>query len=504
MPIVTISRGTFSGGRLLAEELAKKLGCDCTESEVLGEAARKFGVPVSRLKAAMVKAPATFRGFAREREMYLAAITATLGERALSGNLVYHGHAAHLLLPGVTHVLRVRVNADQEFRIKAAMARMNISREQAKKYIRGVDADRARWVDFLYGVDWSDPSHYDLIINLEHMAVSNAATAVCAVSELPEFKPTPASTLRLRDLLLAARARVRLGVDPRTAQADVVITAHNGVLSVKHLPQQASIAPDVPRVLEGLEGVRELHTAIAATSLLWIDEHFSPSSDAFPHIADLAERWDASVELLKASPEPGAAEMRTVAVRARSARQPGVEDDGGVVFDGENGAAAIGSDDEDIEATLDALLGRGRPGEAKVVAADLLPVALEPQARHCLVVVGNVFKDKPDVVRGRLARELQTALADRLGVPVVGVDDLKRRLHVGLPEAAKLVTGGLAVALVYLVVFTNQEPIIRFIAAGDGRFDRILAMGALAIGTPIFAWMFGSVLGLLARLLRFD
>ena len=151
----------------------------------------QLGVPVSRLKAAMVKAPATLRGFAREREMYLACITAALGERAASGNLVYHGHAAHLLLPGVTHVLRVRVMADSEDRIKAAMTRMNLTWAQAKKYVRSVDVDRARWVDFLYGIDWTDPAHYDLVVNLEHVSASNAAAAACAMAELRSSSPRP-------------------------------------------------------------------------------------------------------------------------------------------------------------------------------------------------------------------------------------------------------------------------------------------------------------------------
>ena len=299
MPIVTISRGTFSGGKLLAEELARKLGCECIESEVLNDAARTLGVPVSRLKAAMVKAPATLRGFAREREMYLACITAALGERAASGNLVYHGHAAHLLLPGVTHVLRVRVMADVDFRIKAAMTRMNLTWAQAKKYVRSVDVDRARWVDFLYGINWTDPSYYDVVVNLEHVSASNAAAAACAMAELPEFKPTPASTQHLLDILLAARARVRLGVDPRTAGADVVVKAHQGILSVTYLPQQVQVAPLIPAVLEGLEGTKEIHTAIASTTLLWVEEEFSPTSDMFSQVVEISRsagirRWSCS------------------------------------------------------------------------------------------------------------------------------------------------------------------------------------------------------------------
>lgn len=505
MPIVTISRGTFSGGRTLAEELARKLGCECAESEVLGDAARQFGVPVSRLKAAMVKAPAALRGFAREREMYLACITAALGERALSGNLVYHGHAAHLLLPGVSHVLRVRVMADLEFRVKAAMARMNLNRVQAKKYVGSVDADRARWVDFLYGIDWTDPSHYDLVINLEHISVSNAAAALCAMAELPEFKPTPASTQQLNDLLLASRARVRLGVDPRTARADVIVKAHQGILSVTHLPQQAQVAPLIPAVLEGLEGVKEIHTAIASTTLLWMEEEFSPTSEAFAQVAEIAQRWDAAVELLKVSTEETDTVARTVALGGAAVYRSEAEEDGGVIFDADDTAGIEGpTKTDDVTSSLDALLAMGRAGQGRVVAADRLPMVLDPATKYALVVVGNVFRSKPDMVRGRLARELRAAVADHLGVPVVGLDEIRQRLRFGPREYGWLVVGLALVVAVYFVIFSYQEPILRFLVTGVTVPRRIMAVVALLLGIPTFAFLYGSCVNLVTKLFRFD
>ncbi|MBI4704771.1 MAG: cytidylate kinase-like family protein [Deltaproteobacteria bacterium] len=500
MPIVTISRGSFSGGRALAEELARKLGCECLESEILGDAARRLGVPVARLKAAMVKSPATLRRFARERDMYLAAITAELCERSLGGDLVYHGHAAHLLMPGVAHVLRVRAIADREFRIVAAMTRMKIDREQAKKFIGGVDADRARWVDFLYGVDWTDPAHYDFVVNLEHVAVPNAAAALCSIAELPEFRPTPSSLQHLRDLLLAAGARVKLGTDPRTAEADVLVRGRRGVLTVQHAPQQAHLAPLIPVVLEAMEGVTSLHCAIASNTLMWVQDHFSVRSDAFAQVLELARRWDAAVELVKLGPEGGPeGKVETAAAGPRSAQ----EEDGGVVFDVDEPAATAVRDDEMAE-VLATLLREGRSGEARMLPPAGMAKAFDPARRYGLVVVGEVFGDKPEAVRTRQARELRASIGDRLGVPVVDVEELRRRLRFGVREAVKVLVGLALVALTYLVVFSHQEAIVRFTTQHEGFWRKVLVLLVLTIAVPLFAYVYGASARLVAKLARFD
>ena len=513
MPIVTIARGTFSGGRTLAEELARKLGCECLDSEIVGEAARKLGVPVSRLKAAMMKAPTALRGFARERDMYLACVTAELCDRARGGDLVYHGHAAHLLLPGVSHVLRVRVVADPEFRIRAAMTRMNIGRNQAKKYIHDVDTDRARWVDFLYGVDWMDPSHYDFVVSLEHVSVPNAASAVCAMAELPEFKPTPASQQRLEDLLLGSRARVRLGVDPRTRSADVTVRASRGVLSVRHMPQQAQLAPIIRQALTDIDGIRDIHCAIASTVVLWIQEAFSPESPSFKLVVDLARRWDAAVELLKLAPDDAPDEaMRDpvnlesmVTASARVGPPSGAEDDGGVILDTiEPAAAPVAHRDQEMAATFGALLREGRSGETRTLRSIQLPAALDRGIQYSLVIVGDVFQAKPEAARSRLVRELRGAIAEYLGAPVVGIDDLRQRLAFGPQQAVAALAGLALVAFTYAWVFTHQEAVVRFLSAGPTGMGRVLPVAAVVVGTPLFAFVYGACIKRITKVLGFD
>src|SRR4030042_438309 len=117
MQIICISRGTFSGGKTLAEKTAVKLGYRCLSREVLIEEATRAGVAVGKLEEAMLKPHIFSERLALEREHYHAFSTMFLCERATEGRLVYHGRTGHLLLPGVSHVLRIRVVADMESRI---------------------------------------------------------------------------------------------------------------------------------------------------------------------------------------------------------------------------------------------------------------------------------------------------------------------------------------------------------------------------------------------------
>ena len=55
MQVICLSRGTHSGGRELAEQLARKLDYACLSREELNDAATNEGIPVGRLEMAMVR-----------------------------------------------------------------------------------------------------------------------------------------------------------------------------------------------------------------------------------------------------------------------------------------------------------------------------------------------------------------------------------------------------------------------------------------------------------------
>lgn len=272
MAIITISRGTFSGGKQLAECVAEKLGYSCVSRQVLVEAAKEYGVPLEKLSHALNDKPGILEGMALERIHYLAYIQAALVKDIRGEKLVYHGHAGHLLLKGVPHVLKVRVVADIESRIESAMKRQNLDRQQAIAFITKVDSDRVKWTKFLYHVDLNDPTLYDLFINIENMSLDSACEIVCQAANLPEFQATPESKKRLDDLILSTEVRAKIAADNSITDDGVEIDAVEGVVTISGTVHSLEDGDKVREIVRQQPGVRDIESHLSApmqTRISW-------------------------------------------------------------------------------------------------------------------------------------------------------------------------------------------------------------------------------------------
>jgi len=496
--IICVSRGTLSGGKVLAEKLAHRLGYPCLSREDLIEAAFAEGIQVGKLETAMVKGGRLSERLAVEKEYYQAFSTQFLCEKASAGPLVYHGRTGHLLLSGVEHLLRVRVVADPEFRIRSVMAELGVTREKARRYIEDVDEDRRRWVHAMYGVSWEDVAHYDVVINLQAVSLDNAAAALTAIAALPDFQLPPASLKTLENMRIAARARVMLARDERTHAASFKVSFSEGVLTVTYLPHASQAAPAIPEILKGLDGVREVRTTMATTSLLWIQESFDPTSESFRSVTRVASKWGAAVELLRLAPgetpieEPAAARSEPVAP---------ARDLGGI----EDEVEAATVEDPGVKATADALATLGLSGGHRTVSGspDRLLEAMDRSVPYSLIVVGDVYLSKGHAARTRLARELCGFLGERLKVPAVGVEDLKSRYLFGRGDLIRMIGFACLVAVLFFLILTNQEAILRFFVGQDMISRGVAAVAAFVI-VPVVAYLYGTVARLLLKMIRME
>jgi cytidylate kinase len=258
VPIITISRGSASGGRALAEGLAGRLGLALVSREDIIEEASKFGVSEGALQEALLKPVRLRDRFGHARRRYLAFVQEALCERARDGRIIYHGNAGHLLLRGVSHVLCVRLIAPLAYRIGVVMERQALSREAAIRHIEELDRQRKDWTRFLYGVDWLDPSLYDLTISLQTLDVAGAVELVATAARHPAFQPTDQSRRAMADLLLASRVRAALAADRTTASIEVEVRAEGDVVFLKGRVRPASVVDPIIRVAAGVPGVREV------------------------------------------------------------------------------------------------------------------------------------------------------------------------------------------------------------------------------------------------------
>jgi cytidylate kinase len=228
MAIITISRGCFSHGKEIAEQVAKTLDYECLSQEFLMEASQFFHVPEKKLMESIHDAPGIIERITHEREKFLSCIQAALLEHVKKDNMVYHGYAGHLLIPEVAHVLKVRVIAEMEDRIAFLREKRKMSRNQAVEFIASEDKHRAEWNHYFFKTDMSDPRLYDMVLNIGRLSLQDACEIICTAAKSESYRTTSSSEKAIRDLAVSSHVKATL-----EDICDAEVTSNNGIVHIK-------------------------------------------------------------------------------------------------------------------------------------------------------------------------------------------------------------------------------------------------------------------------------
>ncbi|MBW1998479.1 MAG: cytidylate kinase-like family protein [Deltaproteobacteria bacterium] len=261
MGIITVSRGCYSRGKEIAEKLAQQLGYECVSREILIEASETFNVPEIKLVRALHDSPSVLDRFTYGKEKYVSYIREALLEHVSKDNVIYHGLAGHFFLRGVPHILKVRIIANLEDRVREEMKRENITEKEARYVLKKDDEERRKWSLYLYGIDTSDPSLYDVVLHIDNLRVDDAVEVLANMAKRPCFQTTPETKKTLNDLLLAARAHAALVDEFPMAE----VSSHDGVVYVSLKGtgiREPSASEEVSRLLSGIEGIKDIRINI--------------------------------------------------------------------------------------------------------------------------------------------------------------------------------------------------------------------------------------------------
>lgn len=224
MPIITISKRLYDRGDEIADRVARKLGYENIGREVFTVASREFGIPEGKLFEAVHDAPSMLGMSPANRKRYISYAQAALAAYMLRDNVVYHGPAGHLLVQGVSHVLRVRILSNMEDRVALMAKREGVSEKEARKHIQRDDEQRKKWVKLFYDRDDTDPHIYDLMINVAQVPIDHAVKIIAETAQLRRFQPMTYSLKLIRNLELRYRVKAHL-VD---IDNDVRVDSENG------------------------------------------------------------------------------------------------------------------------------------------------------------------------------------------------------------------------------------------------------------------------------------
>jgi len=265
MSIITISRGSYSMGKEVAEKVASALHYECVSRDIILEASEQFNIPEMKLTRALHDAPSVFDRFTYGKERYLAYFRAALLNHVRADNVVYHGLAGHFLLQQVPNVFKIRIIADIKDRVKEEMKRESISAADARYILKKDDDERRRWGFHLYGMDTWDASLYDMVLHIKSMSVDDAVSIIIKSVELPCFQLMSTSKRILNDLALAAEVQAALFKEFPVAD----VRSKSGKVSVivkAPLDMEKEITAKVDAIAKTIHGVAEVTVEIVDTS----------------------------------------------------------------------------------------------------------------------------------------------------------------------------------------------------------------------------------------------
>lgn len=222
MAIITISRGSYSRGKEVAEALAKRLGYSCVSRDILLETCEEFSIPEIKLVKALRDTPSILERFSHGKERYMSYFHAAFLNHMAKDNVVYHGLAGHFFLQDIAHAFKVRIIANMEDRVREEMKRENCSAEEARYMLKKDDNERNKWSLALYGKDTFNCNLYDMVLHIDTMTVEDVVDVLTAMVEKGRFDATPESLARLKEKTLVANIHAKIvSIAPR-ATVDVL------------------------------------------------------------------------------------------------------------------------------------------------------------------------------------------------------------------------------------------------------------------------------------------
>jgi cytidylate kinase len=184
--VITIGRQLGSGGRLIGERLADRLGIACYDRELIDIASRESGLGAEFFERADEKGNFSvlgsyfgFRGgymghgssncLCNEALFKIQSdVIRGIAERE---SCIFVGRCADYILRDCGRLLMVFVTADRDDRIGRVAGMNGVSEREAAQLIEQADRRRAAYYNYYSNKRWGDAASYDLCINSSRLGI---------------------------------------------------------------------------------------------------------------------------------------------------------------------------------------------------------------------------------------------------------------------------------------------------------------------------------------------
>lgn len=182
--IITIAREYGSGGRLIAQKVAQKVGLVYYDNEVIDLAAREMGMDVDAIRKVAEQKSSSFM-----YTMSSSAFSLPLNDQVfvMQSKIIRHlanhdsciivNGCADYILEDYDDVLSIFIHAPLESRIRRVKEDYQEVHDDYKKYVTKRDKGRCNYYNYYTTKKWGHLKNFDLTINSD-LGIDEVATII--------------------------------------------------------------------------------------------------------------------------------------------------------------------------------------------------------------------------------------------------------------------------------------------------------------------------------------
>lgn len=178
--IITMEREFASGGNEIGRRVAKKLGIELYDRNILIEAAKRLELPAIYVEQLEETAPGSIifnlsktaiGGIHKDSSNLPMAERLFLEEKKIIEEIVDKqdcvivGRCASYILKDRPDCLKVFVHADKQYRLQRAIETEKLAKDEAEEFLRKSDKRRSGFYNVHTGWKWGDMERFDICLD---------------------------------------------------------------------------------------------------------------------------------------------------------------------------------------------------------------------------------------------------------------------------------------------------------------------------------------------------
>mgnify|MGYP000683406103 FL=1 len=172
--VITISREYGSGGHYVGELLAKRMGLNFYDKNLINLISKKSGLSKEYVEENSQKL-ASFKYIDNNDDRIFIAEEKVIKDLAKKESCVIVGRCADYILKDNKDTIKVFLYSSSQDKVKRAVKYYKLEEDKALKEINKINSERAKHYKYYTNRDWYDFANYDIALNVDYLGVEKTA-----------------------------------------------------------------------------------------------------------------------------------------------------------------------------------------------------------------------------------------------------------------------------------------------------------------------------------------